>query len=219
MANKLRFLLLVLVVLISFGLTNTTHGIEQLREDTDDLDRMNWGEDLPRDNAIAVKKYRKAANQGSVEAQFDLGSMYYSGQGVPQDYAEAVKWFRKAAQGGSVEAQYNLASMYYMGQGVPQDYGESVKWFRRVAEQGSASAQFNLGLMYLRGVGVQKNDTEAYAWWSIAAASGHQNAEKGKDEISEILFPEALAAARQRATELNEEIEARRDRQDKNAGL
>ena len=32
-----------------------------------------------------------AAEQGDVEAQFDLGYMYSSGEGVPQNDAEAVR--------------------------------------------------------------------------------------------------------------------------------
>ncbi len=38
------------------------------------------------DYALAVKWYRKAAAQGVVEAQHNLGVMYDRGQGVPQDY-------------------------------------------------------------------------------------------------------------------------------------
>ncbi len=41
--------------------------------------------------------FRKAAEQGYVEAQFNLGSMYYHGYGVPQDYAQAYMWFNLAA--------------------------------------------------------------------------------------------------------------------------
>ena len=81
----------------------------QLREDTDDVDRMSWGEDLPHNDAGAVRKYRQAAERGSASAQFKLALMYDSGRGVPQDYAEAVKWLRKAAAKGFVEAQSSSA--------------------------------------------------------------------------------------------------------------
>ena len=62
--------------------------------------------------------YRKAADQGIAEAQFNLGVMYRDGQGVTQDYAEAVKWFRKAADQGNADAQFNLGVMYRNGEGV-----------------------------------------------------------------------------------------------------
>ena len=57
----------------------------------------------------AAKWYRKAAEQGHVSAQYNLGYMYHSGKGVTQDYGEAVKWYRKAAEQGEAEAQYSLA--------------------------------------------------------------------------------------------------------------
>jgi TPR repeat protein len=38
-----------------------------------------------QDYAEAVKWYRKAAEQGDVKAQSNLGVMYASGQGVKQD--------------------------------------------------------------------------------------------------------------------------------------
>ena len=40
----------------------------------------------------------KAAEQGLVQAQYNLGDMYEQGQGVRQDYAEAFRWYRKAAE-------------------------------------------------------------------------------------------------------------------------
>jgi uncharacterized protein len=44
-----------------------------------------------------VTWFRKAADQGYAEAQYNLGLMYEDGRGVPQDHAEAVKWWGKAA--------------------------------------------------------------------------------------------------------------------------
>src|ERR1039458_7231012 len=56
------------------------------------------GEGVPKDNAEAMKWYRKAADQfrkaadqGNADGQYHLGAMYYYGQGVPKDYAEAMK--------------------------------------------------------------------------------------------------------------------------------
>ena len=51
---------------------------------------------------------RALAEQGDVEAQFNLGVRYGTGEGVPQDDVEAVRWYRLAAEQGSARAQYNL---------------------------------------------------------------------------------------------------------------
>ena len=72
----------------------------------------------PKDNADAVKTYRKAAARGFAEAQNNLGLIYVLGRGVPQDDAEAVKWFRKAAAQGYAPAQNNLGEMRRQGRGV-----------------------------------------------------------------------------------------------------
>lgn len=45
-----------------------------------------------------------AASLGLVDAQFNLGLMYYKGQGVPQDYEEALRWFKEAAEQGDAQA-------------------------------------------------------------------------------------------------------------------
>jgi len=51
-----------------------------------------------------VRWYRKAAEQGHANAQFNLGVGYANGQGVKQDHAEAVRWYRKATEQGLVYA-------------------------------------------------------------------------------------------------------------------
>ena len=46
----------------------------------------------------AIKWYRKAAEQGHVEAQYNLGNMYFRGETVKQDRLEAIKWYKKVAE-------------------------------------------------------------------------------------------------------------------------
>lgn len=53
--------------------------------------------------------YRKAADQGDVDAQFNLGVMYENGQGgLAKDDAQAVTWYQKAAEQGDAKAQANI---------------------------------------------------------------------------------------------------------------
>ena len=58
------------------------------------------GRGVRQDDAQAVQWYRKAAEQGYAQAQFNLGNMYVDGRGARQDYAQAVHWYRKAAEQG-----------------------------------------------------------------------------------------------------------------------
>ncbi len=58
---------------------------------------------MPQDFAAAAW-YRKAAEQGVVDAQNNLGLMYGRGQGVPQDYVRAHMWLNLAAANGNANA-------------------------------------------------------------------------------------------------------------------
>ncbi len=54
---------------------------------------------VAQDHAQAAKLLRKAAEQGSTSAQYDLALAYKYGQlGVQQDAAQAAIWFRKVAK-------------------------------------------------------------------------------------------------------------------------
>ena len=53
-----------------------------------------------RQTITAVQWYRKAAEQGLAEAQYNLGVMYAKGEGVRQNYKIAKGWFGKACNNG-----------------------------------------------------------------------------------------------------------------------
>ena len=66
------------------------------------------GDGVTKDYAEAVKWYRKAAEQGVVQAQHNLGLMYAYGEGVEQDAEAARAWYGKAAAQGHEEAREAL---------------------------------------------------------------------------------------------------------------
>ena len=49
------------------------------------------------DNENAVRLLRPLAEQGDARAQYNLGTLYFTGGGVSRGYAEALKWFRLSA--------------------------------------------------------------------------------------------------------------------------
>ncbi len=73
------------------------------------------------DYATALRIFRQLADQGDIDAQFILGTLYDVGQGVTQDYAAAIRWYRKAADQGNAKAQSNLGIMYDNVLGETQD--------------------------------------------------------------------------------------------------
>ena len=126
------------------------------------------------DYQTAFKLWLPLAEQGDVQAQLKLGSMYELGLGVKQDDVEAVKWYRQAAEQGHEGAQFNLGLMYETGRGVKQDDFEAVKWYRKAAENGEKRAQFNLGVRYFNGDGVRQDDEQAKEWFGKACDNGYQ---------------------------------------------
>lgn len=91
----------------------------------------------------AAKFYQKAAEQGHVPAQFNMGIMYDIGRGVTQDYQQAIFWYGKAAEHGSVQAQNNLGFMYSEGKGVARDYITAHMWFNIAGARGNEDGRRN----------------------------------------------------------------------------
>lgn len=58
------------------------------------------GRGVAKDDTMAVKLYRRAADGGVVLAAGNLGVTYEDGRGVARDEARAVDLYRRAADGG-----------------------------------------------------------------------------------------------------------------------
>jgi TPR repeat protein len=59
----------------------------------------------------ARELYQKAANQGNVQAQYNLGVCYENGLGVEPDLPKAAKYYQEAADQGSQDAQDAIANL------------------------------------------------------------------------------------------------------------
>jgi hypothetical protein len=68
---------------------------------------------VPKDLGKAAELYEKAADQGNVRAQYNLGVLYESGQGVPKDLGKAAELYQKAANQGDQDA---IASLKLLSQ-------------------------------------------------------------------------------------------------------
>ncbi len=55
--------------------------------------------------------FEQLAREGSAEAMYYLGMMYYEGWGVPQSQEEAVRWWKRANRVGSLDAKYMLQTI------------------------------------------------------------------------------------------------------------
>ena len=85
-------------------------------------------------------KTKAKAETGDSVAQFNLGSMYWSGEGVLIDHKQAVNWYRKAAEQGHANAQYNLGGMYEVGHGIQEDLVTAYAWAKIAQVNGNRGA-------------------------------------------------------------------------------
>lgn len=67
------------------------------------------GHGVELNHATAVKWFKKAAEQGDPEAEYDVGLFYYFGLGgLPKDVEKAAEWYRKSAAQGNSKAATGL---------------------------------------------------------------------------------------------------------------
>lgn len=125
----------------------------------------------------AMEWFRKAALQGSLNAETDIALMYADGVGVAKDPAQALAWFRLAAEGGEAAAEYNLALVYARGEGTPQDYKESIRWLTAAADQNLVPALLDLAGYCLHPPDGSPADVDrAIRYYEQAAALGDEHA-------------------------------------------
>lgn len=92
-----------------------------------EYDRKNY--------ASAFPLFEKLANDGNVNAENYLGTMYFGGQGVEKNYGQALYWYKKAAEKGLALAQKRVGIMYEMGYGVEIDKKEAEFWYKQAGMQ------------------------------------------------------------------------------------
>ena len=120
----------------------------------------------------------KAAEEGSAEAQCELGIKYLWGNNVTQDYEKSFHWTRLAAEQGLALGQNYLGDHYLNGHGISKDYAKAIHWYGLAADQGHLLAQINLGDMYfLEGMGVAQDNVKAFHWYRLAAEQGDSGAQ------------------------------------------
>ena len=84
----------------------------------------------------------KAAQQGDVIAQNNLGVIYEKGTGVPKNLVKAAHFYLLASEQGNPFAQANLVTMYLTGRGVDKNLPEAFAWAKKSANRGFAPARY-----------------------------------------------------------------------------
>ena len=86
-----------------------------------------------------IEMLRQSAENGNLDAQFQLARRYQIGIGVPKDATEAFKWMQKAAQHSQDEgtkannARFYLAVMLEKGEGTNQNLQKAYQLYQEAA--------------------------------------------------------------------------------------
>lgn len=102
----------------------------------------------------------KAAEQGHVKAQTEIGYNYYAGLGTAKNLEEAEKWFNKAAAQNDAYAQFALGQLYK----ERKDDKKAFEFFLLSAEQYFGPTEQMVGLAYYGEKGVPKNLVLSYVF-------------------------------------------------------
>lgn len=107
---------------------------------------------VTQDYALAIHWYRKAAEQDSPVARFNLGLCYDEGLGVEPDIQRALEYYRAAADANLLPAQLNAAITLMQ----LQRPDEAVPYFKLAADGGNTVARREYGRCLLLGKGVEQ---------------------------------------------------------------
>jgi TonB family protein len=92
----------------------------------------------PKQKYSVIDCLIKAAEEGNVDAQINLGDEYVEGLNVSQNIDEAIRWYKSAAEQGSRDAEMVLSNIYDLGiGGIQKDYVQEYMWLEIVASSAS----------------------------------------------------------------------------------
>lgn len=83
---------------------------------------------------------QRASEQGSANAQYNLGFAYQTGEKVKQDYTLAMQWYQKSAQQNNMFAQYGIGLLYDKGWGVRKNTKTAKIWLSKSCDNGLKQA-------------------------------------------------------------------------------
>ena len=136
---------------------------------------------VDKDLSRALALYRRGAENGSVKAQFRIGTLYWLGaEGVAVDRQEGRRFLAMAAANGDSEAAAYLAdgsagdsALAKADRAVAAGQAEeAVRILSAAAQAGDRRAQTRLAWSYEAGRGVERDLAMAAKWFRRAAEAG-----------------------------------------------
>jgi len=113
--------------------------------------------------------YKKEADKGDPNSQYQTGDCYENGNGVFQSFVKAFKYYNLAAEQGHSKAQQCLGFLYQNGRGVRKSLEQAFKYYKQSADQNNARALYFLGTCFEQGIGTKKSPEQAFKYYYQSA--------------------------------------------------
>ena len=134
---------------------------------------------FPKDFQKARDWLELAADEGDVEAMYELGRLFYLGDtnNLYTDYSEALNWFGRASNEGHAGATYHIGYFHEFGFIGRNDYLSARELYYSAANKGHLYSQYHYGLLSLMDTaGMSPNYIEAKEYFEKATQQGYARA-------------------------------------------
>lgn len=158
------------------GETDIVHNDYKRIQSEANLDQSIWQDALPYyhlngagvepNEEKAFEWVMKAANQGYVKAELEIGIYYETGIGVQENVIEAMNWFSKAASKHNTHAIRMLAWLSFE---QDKNLEKKVELLQKAVDLGDYRAAFVLGKTYEKESSEEGHFEKACHWYKISA--------------------------------------------------
>ena len=157
----------------------------------------------------AIHEWRKPAERGDADAQFNLAQAYKLGRGVKADLAKAEELFGKAAAKGHLQAADNYGLLLFQR----GERARAMPYIAAAAGRGDPRAQYLLGLAHFNGDNVEKDWVRAYALVSLAHQANLPQATPALAQMDKYIPLDQRQQSMALSTRIAAEAQATRERQ------
>jgi len=119
---------------------------------------------LQKDTRRAVKLWEEAAELGSIEALYNLGTAYSLGNGVQKDEAKRTQFWARAAMQGHVESRHNLGCI----EGKKGEHDRAARHFLISANMGYKKSIDTIKRMFIDGEATKDQYAGALKGYQVA---------------------------------------------------
>lgn len=117
---------------------------------------------LDKDEALALKLFKKAAKLGNDAAQYNIGMAYACGYyGLEPNKEKAIYWLKKSAKRHNPMACLQMGLYCFYTVKTDSAYKKAFDLFMEAYNLGEDEAIINVGLCYFQGRGIKANKKEA----------------------------------------------------------